>query len=104
MFLWNPNTNSRPQQPEAAGIAATGGANYWNGGVNSDFITESGGVNPLKNKLYQTIRTTPGLNAPALAGILSTSLRTIQRYLKQLADEGKIEFKGATKNGGYYIK
>jgi len=30
--------------------------------------------------------------------------RTIERYLKQLKDSGKIEFKGATKTGGYYVK
>lgn len=31
---------------------------------------------------------------------LNTSLRTIERWLKQLKDEGKIEFKGAPKTGG----
>lgn len=43
-----------------------------------------------------------GLNAPSLASRLSLSLRSAQRYLKQLTEQGKIEFRGAPKNGGYY--
>jgi len=30
--------------------------------------------------------------------------RTIERWLKQLKDQDLIEFKGATKTGGYYSK
>jgi len=30
--------------------------------------------------------------------------RTIERYLKQLKESNKVEFKGATKTGGYYVK
>ena len=29
--------------------------------------------------------------------------RTIERWLKQLKDENKIEFKGSPKKGGYYV-
>jgi len=50
------------------------------------------------------IQSMPGLNAPALATTMNKSLRTLQRYVKKLTDEGKIEFKGAAKNGGYYTK
>lgn len=71
-----------------------GGVNTKNGGVN-------GGVN-LSTLLHQTICEQPGKNAPALAGILQKSLRTIQRHLKMLSDQGLIEFRGAAKNGGYY--
>lgn len=51
----------------------------------------------------ETIRMMPGLNAPALAIALGKSLRTTQRTLKILCDNQKIEFKGAPKNGGYFL-
>ncbi len=78
----------------------SGGVNTDNGGVN---IVDSGGVNTVKDQILQAIITMPGINAPTLAITLNMSLRTIQRYVKQLSDEQKVEFRGAAKNGGYYI-
>ena len=78
----------------------SGGVNTDDGGVN---IVDSGGVNTVKDQILQAIITMPGINAPTLAITLNMSLRTIQRYVKQLSDEQKVEFKGAAKNGGYYI-
>jgi len=34
---------------------------------------------------------------------LKISKRTLERQLKKLKDEGKIEFKGSAKTGGYWI-
>lgn len=79
-----------------------GGVNDNNGGVNGGVNSRSGGVN-LEELLFDAIRNNPGLNAPALANMLQKSQRTIQRYLKQLSDKGRIEFRGAPKNGGYHI-
>ena len=44
----------------------------------------------------------PGQRSIEIVDALNTSLRTIERWLKQLKDEGKIEFKGAPKTGGYH--
>ena len=76
-----------------------GGAN---GGTNGGEKPKNGGVN-LEELIFTTIQDTPGINAPAIADTLKKSLRTTQRYLKRLSDAGRIEFRGATKNGGYYI-
>ncbi len=35
---------------------------------------------------------------------MPTTQRTIERWLKQLRDEDKIEFKGSAKTGGYEVK
>jgi len=35
---------------------------------------------------------------------LQTSVKNIERWLKQLKDEDKIEFIGDSKTGGYYVK
>ncbi len=86
----------------------SGGINEYNGGVrnsNGSINGDNGGVNGGVNVgelLLKTITDTPGLNAPALSKRLQKSLRTVQRHLKALSDTGKIEFRGAPKNGGYW--
>lgn len=74
-----------------------------NGGVNGGVRSKSGGVN-LEELIYDAIKNNPGANAPTIAEMLQKSLRTTQRYLKSLSDDGRIEFRGAPKNGGYHIK
>ena len=54
------------------------------------------------NELYRIISATPGQRTPALAEGLRTSSKNIERCLKQLRDEGKVEFRGAPKTGGYW--
>lgn len=90
-------------QTDLLRLLTGGGVNIQNGGVNTNNIPHVGGVNSLKEQILQTLESTPGINAPGLAISLNKSLRTIQRYLKQLTDEQKIEFRGAAKNGGYFI-
>mgnify|MGYP003466610413 FL=1 len=67
------------------------------GGVNG---VVSGGV----TELLEFIQTNPGLRANELSEHIDTPLRTVQRWLKQLKDENKIEFQGAPKTGGYVLK
>ena len=59
----------------------------------------SGGV----RELLEFIQTNPGLRANELSEHIDTPLRTVQRWLKQLKDENKIEFQGAPKTGGYVV-
>ncbi len=73
------------------------------GGVNSGIENKNGGVNSLEEQIPETIGKMPGLNTPAIATALDKSLRTTQRCLKTLCDVGKIEFRGAPKNGGYFL-
>ena len=46
----------------------------------------------------------PGLRSKDLAVLTGKSIPTISRSLKGLKDNGKIEFHGAPKNGGYFAK
>ena len=73
-----------------------------NGGVNGGENEMRGGVN-LEELLFDAIRNNPGLNAPTLAEMLQKSLRTVQRYLKLLTENERIEFRGAPKNRGYHV-
>ena len=66
------------------------------GGVN-------GGVIDGVNAVWEYIRYHPGSRANAIADALNIPPRTVERYLKQLKPDA-IEFRGATRNGGYYLK
>ncbi len=64
---------------------------------------DSGGVNEL-DMVFAYLKEHPGLHANALAEGLSLPKRTLERHLGQLKKDGRIEFKGAPKSGGYYCK
>ena len=62
------------------------------------------GVNEGVNALVALITQHPGMRVPALAEVLNTSPKNLERWLKQLREAGKIEFIGSPKTGGYYPK
>ena len=64
----------------------------------------SGGVNGGVSQVIAYIKANPGCRANAIAGALSIPLRTVQRYLSQLKEGSAIEFRGAPRNGGYFVK
>jgi ATP-dependent DNA helicase RecG len=59
----------------------------------------SGGVN-----LLDYIEKNPGKRTSQMVNEINMAKRTIERQLKKLRDEGKIEFRGSAKKGGYFIK
>ena len=46
----------------------------------------------------------PELRSKDLAAFAGKSIPTLSRLLKGLKDGGKIEFRGASKTGGYFAK
>ncbi len=60
------------------------------------------GVNERVKALIQLVRRNPGMRTPSMADALQTSPKNIERWLKQLKENGLIEFTGATKTGGYH--
>lgn len=63
-----------------------------------------GGVNGGVNALYDYIKLHPGGRVVHLEKALKIPKRSMERWIKQLKDEGKIEFRGSPKKGGYWIK
>ena len=55
----------------------------------------------VKN-LYNVIIQYPNHRTPFYAETMNTSIKNIERWLKQLKKEKKVEFKGSSKTGGYY--
>lgn len=62
----------------------------------------SGGVSGGVNKLLEFIKTNPNFKANEISDNIQIPLRTVERWLKQLKDENKIEFRGSPKSGGYW--
>ena len=56
------------------------------------------------DQLLQFLQSHPGWRVPNLAEALQKSRPTIERQLRELRNAGKIEFRGAPKNGGYFSK
>lgn len=83
-------------------LVESGGVKQDSGGVKQASNEKSGGVNFKQERIMEVISEFPGINAPAIAQQLGLSLRSAQRYLKQLTENGQISFKGAPKSGGYY--
>jgi len=54
--------------------------------------------------LLEFIQHTPGLRAPQIARAMGIPLKTLEHWIKQLRDQGKIEFRGSPKRGGYRKK
>lgn len=61
------------------------------------------GVNDSPNRLITLINTTPGMNAKQLAIAIGKGHSTDERYLKLLRENMLIEFRGAPKDGGYFV-
>lgn len=78
--------------------------------VGKDFLLqENQGVNVGANvgadvgaeNLYLKITEFPGLNTKQLNQYFDVTSRTIERWIKQLKNENRIEFVGNPKTGGY---
>jgi|APSaa5957512622_1039677.scaffolds.fasta_scaffold109864_1 ATP-dependent DNA helicase RecG len=64
----------------------------------------NGGVNGGVNDLLEYIQSNPGKKSADLKAVFNPSQRTLERWLKQLKGENKIEFRGPPKTGGYFAK
>ena len=62
------------------------------------------GINESIKKLYNYIKNNPGIRIPVISRALDVHVKTVERWIKKLRDENKIEFSGSKKAGGYYIK
>ncbi len=87
------------------------GVNEPSGGVNlidEGVSTLSGGVNDpnggVIEKLLGLIVRNEGIRKADLCELLRISERTLERYLQKLIKSELVEYKGAPKNGGYFVK
>ena len=62
----------------------------------------NGGVNGGVNEVLAYIETYAGCRANEIEKNLAIPLRSVERHLAALRNDGKIEFRGAPKSGGYW--
>ncbi len=74
------------------------GAMQKNEGANPKVSLENEGVNTV----CRLITGQPGLNAKKLSELTGKSRSSVERYIRILKANGRINFRGAAKNGGYY--
>lgn len=68
------------------------------------FSGTDGTINKNEQIVFDLIRKEEGLNAIEISERISKSLRMTKRYLKSLNKKERIEFRGTSKTGGYYLK
>ena len=62
------------------------------------------GVSEGVKLLVEHIRENPGLRVPSISRAIHIAPKTLERWLRKLKSEGKVNFKGSAKIGGYYVK
>lgn len=62
------------------------------------------GVNEGVFLVFEFIKNNPLCRVPAISKYTGIPSKSIERYIKQLREQNKIEFVGAPKNGGYREK
>jgi len=66
--------------------------------------TDDVGTNVGIKELYSYIKENPALRVSELSKRLNTPAKTLERWIKKLKDEDKIEYKGSKRTGGYCVK
>lgn len=67
-----------------------------------DRVNDRVNFSVVAKEILSAIEKNPGSKTRELAVFVGKSIPTVSRYLKLLKDSGKIEFRGAPKNGGYF--
>ena len=96
-------------RPNKVSDALNNGDNTTNEGVNEGVNEGASTINEgVKFKgeelLYNILKSNEGLNIPQLMELIGKSQTTTERYIRMLKASNRIEFNGADKTGGYYIK
>lgn len=75
-----------------------------NGGINGEI---NGGINSLSGGLrevYMIVKNNPGIKIKKIAELRQKSESTVEKQLADLKKKGLIEYHGANKTGGYYVR
>lgn len=72
--------------------------------TDSDTVNDTVTTISVEDVVLYVIRKREGLSSPKIAKAIGKSIPTTKRYLAILTKAGKIEFVGAPKTGGYYLK
>ena len=71
---------------------------------NSSIVIENEGINEGINSLYKYIQKFPNKRVIQIEKDLDIPSKTLERWIKELKQNDKIEYKGSKKTGGYFAK
>ena len=57
----------------------------------------------INDAINEAIKLSPGIKRAKLIRIVGKSKATVERCLSSLKEQGKIEYRGSNKTGGYYV-
>lgn len=63
----------------------------------------SEGLSEGVNKLLVYVRKNPGERVPYISEKIDVPVKTVERWIRQLKGENKIEYRGSSKKGGYWV-
>ena len=81
-----------------------------NGEINGEITTSNGEIKPEvgeingEMKILEAITENPGIKRDRLRAITGISLRTIDRIVRRLTDDERIEYRGSKRTGGWYVR
>ncbi|MBU1160867.1 hypothetical protein KKG18_03580, partial [Patescibacteria group bacterium] len=64
----------------------------------------NGGINGGINKLFNFIKNNLGKRTLEISNKINIPAKTLEKWIEKLKKQGKVEFRGSKKTGGYYIK
>lgn len=85
-----------------SGVGVFAGAQLIHKQNTSNSGAVNGVVNGVVNTVHEYVLAHGGCRANAVAEALGIPFRSVQRHLSSLRKAGRIEFRGAPKNGGYW--
>lgn len=70
--------------------------------ANSDRLNDR--LNSREKRVLEILMDNPGIRTNELSSLIEVSIPTLSRTLKNLTNLGLIEYRGAKKTGGYFLK
>ena len=66
--------------------------------------TKAYDIKSQEESVFEVVRTNPGVKKEKIFLKVQTSMRSIQRTLERLKAAGRIEYRGAKRNGGWFVR
>lgn len=93
-----------PQKGENGGIKLIIAQKTLDGSLGSDGEINGEINGEIKNIVCEVVKQNPGVGRGFIIAEIGCSARTLDRILSLLTMDGKIEYRGSKRTGGYYVK
>ena len=111
IVIWRPSANDQDKVPLPGPVnglvngpvkGPVKGQVFWNEGSFAGKL-DLQPISPAVLKVFECIENQPGCRQNNLAQQTGISERRVKRYIAELKKKNLVEFRGAPKNGGYWV-